>query len=453
MALSDKGFVDKINSCLNRSLSAIENAQLRNASIPYNNNANKVDSVATFAALPVASENTGRMVFVVAEDVYYFSDGESWTKDLSSIPITQLYAWGSNSGGRLGDNTTVDKSSPVSVVGGFTDWCQVSSGGSHTAAVRLNGTLWTWGLSDLGDGEWSGVLGNGSISDRSSPVSVVGGFTDWCQVSAGNRHTAAVRTNGTLWTWGRGTDGRLGDFTIVDKCSPVSVVGGFTDWCQVSAGNQHTAAVRQNGTLWTWGDGGNGRLGDCTAVDKSSPISVIGGFTDWCQVSAGNEHTAAVRANGTIWTWGFGNNGRLGDGTTVTKCSPVSVVGGFTDWCQVSAGGHTVAVRTNGTLWAWGLNTCGRLGDGTTVQKCSPIQVLGGFTDWCQVSAGGQRTAAVRQNGTLWTWGDGGNGRLGDCTAVDKSSPISVIGGFTDWCQVSAGENHTVGISLQRGGF
>jgi hypothetical protein len=244
----------------------------------------------------------------------------------------------------LGNNASPDRDFPVSVVGGFTDWCQISAGNNHTAAVRKNGTLWTWGA---GIG---GQLGDGTTVAKSSPVSVVGGFTDWCQVSAGCCYTAAVRTNGTIWTWGFGCCGRLGDDTAAAKSSPVSVVGGFTDWCQVAAGGLHTAAIRTNGTLWTWGAGGSGRLGDSTTVDKSSPVSVIGGFTDWCQVSAGLSHTAAVRTNGTLWTWGCGSAGQVGDSTTVDKSSPVSVVGGFTNWCQVSAGGssgsHTAAIRT-----------------------------------------------------------------------------------------------------------
>jgi len=285
-----------------------------------------------------------------------------------------------------------------------------------------------------------------------SPVSVVGGFTDWCQVSAGGGHTAAVRTNGTLWAWGCNFSGRLGDGTVTDRSSPVSVVGGFTDWCQVSASGGfggHTAAVRNNGTLWAWGYNGNGQAGDgTTTTSRLSPVSVVGGFTDWCQVSAGSFHTVAVRTNGTLWAWGFNGGGRLGDGTLTSRSSPVSVVGGFTDWCQVSAGaGHTAAVRTNGTLWAWGCNFSGQLGDGTTTtSRLSPVSVVGGFTDWCQVSADSSHTAAVRQNGTLWAWGCNGNGRLGDNTITDISSPVSVVGGFTDWCQVSAGTVHTAAL-------
>ena len=224
--------------------------------------------------------------------------------------------------------------------------------------------------------------------------------------SDGYRWSKKFRSNleyeNILLSWGTGNNGILGTNETQSKSSPVSVVGGFTDWCQVSAGNTNNVAMRQNGTLWSWG---GSILGDNTIANRSSPVSVVGGFTDWCQVSAGNAHMAAVRQNGTLWAWGNNSGGRLGDNTTTIRSSPVSVVGGFTDWCQVSAGGcHTAAVRQNGTIWTWGINYCGRLGDGTTVNRSSPVSVVGGFTDWCQVSAGLVHGAAIRQNGTLWTW-------------------------------------------------
>jgi alpha-tubulin suppressor-like RCC1 family protein len=326
-----------------------------------------------------------------------------------------------------------NKASPVSVVGGFTDWCQVSASWKHVAAIRTTGTLWTWGRNNFGQ------FGDNTTTDKSSPVSVVGGFTDWCQVSAGWYNTTAIRTDGTLWAWGLNSSGQLGDNTTTDKSSPVSVVGGFTDWCQVSAGNGSVAAIRTNGTLWAWGGNGCGQIGDNTNVNKSSPVSVVGGFTDWCQVSAGRSHILAIRTNGTLWSWGANTQGQLGDGTVVSKSSPVSVVGGVANWCQVSGGQyHSQAITTTGSLWSWGYNSKGQLGDNTIVNKSSPISVLGGFTDWCQGSAGIVHTAALRTNGTLWTWGYNSQCQLGNGGYTNKSSPVSVVGGFTDWGEISA---------------
>jgi alpha-tubulin suppressor-like RCC1 family protein len=411
-------------------------------------NMGQIRTVATEASLPAAASNTGWLIFVTAEERLYFSNGTVWATIVPIVYNNSAWTWGSGVGGALGDNTLVSKSSPVSVVGGFTDWCQVSVGGNQPggAAVRQNGTAWAWGYGG------QGRLGDNTVANKSSPVSVVGGFTDWCQVSVStniHQFTLAVRQNGTAWGWGNNCNGRLGDNTTVSKSSPVSVVGGFTDWCQVGAGANHALAVRQNGTVWAWGDGGNGQLGDNTTGNKSSPVSVVGGFTDWCHASGGIWHSIAIRQNGTVWSWGSGTQGRLGDNTAsaIIKPSPVSVVGGFTDWCRVSAGRvNSLGIRTNGTAWAWGGNCAGQLGDNTTVNKSSPVSVVGGFTNWCQVSGGNYHSLGLRQNGTAWAWGTNACGQLGDNTVVSKSSPVSVVGGYTDWCQVSAGYGMSAGI-------
>jgi alpha-tubulin suppressor-like RCC1 family protein len=128
-------------------------------------------------------------------------------------------------------------------------------------------------------------------------------------------------------------------------------------------------------------------------------VSVVGGYTDWVQVSAGDRHNLGIRANGTAWAWGYNLYGRLGDGTTVSKSSPVSVVGGFTDWVQVSANIHSVGLRLNGTAWGWGGNGSGRLGDGTVTSRLSPASVIGGFgnfNDWVQLNAGGAFSVGIR---------------------------------------------------------
>jgi len=371
--------------------------------------------------------------------------GESVVISGPARPEYQLWAWGDNYAGRVGDGTTIYRSSPVQVVNGFTDWCAVDSGTSSTLAIRKTGTLWAWGENFIGE------LGTGDRINSCSPVQVIGNFTDWCQVSAGDTITAAIRQNGTLWTWGSNFCGGLGDGTTICRSSPVEVLGGFTDWCQVEVARWCGAAVRTNGTLWVWGINTVGQLGDGTIINKSSPVQVLGGFTDWCQVSVCGV-IAAVRCNGTLWAWGNNNWGEVGDGTTIHRSSPVEVLGGFTDWRQVSVGTDRVAaVRSNGTLWAWGANSCGYnsaglLGDGSYENKSSPVEVQGGFTDWCFVSAQTSGFVALRTNGTLWGWGMNQCGELGNNTDYTQFSPVQEAGGFTDWIKVSSGWFHTTGI-------
>ena len=381
-------------------------------------------------------------IFAISSNKKWLTlDGKTLRND-SGLDYQILYGWGTNNVGNIGDGTNSDKSSPVSVIGGLTDWCQIATGCSHSLGVKTNGTAWAWG------GNYCGQLGNNSLTACRSPTSVIGGFNDWCQLGGGENHSFGLRTNGTIWAWGRNDCGQLGDNTTISRSSPVSVVGGCTNWCQVSAGWYHNLALQTNGTLWAWGNGASGRLGDNTAnIAKSSPVSVVGGFTDWCRISAGGIHNLAQKTDGTLWAWGFNLCGNLGDNTTISRSSPVSVVGGFTDWCQFSAGRcHNHAIRTNGTLWSWGTGDAGRLGINSSYRS-SPSCILGGFTDWCYVSAGNLHGLGIRTNGSAWAWGCTANGRLGNnLVFLSCNSPVSVVGGFTDWHQVSAGGNHSIGL-------
>jgi alpha-tubulin suppressor-like RCC1 family protein len=374
-------------------------------------------------------------------------DGAEWREAAWAPPTeNQLWAWGSNCFGRLGDGTTTARCSPVQEFGSAVDWTQVSAGSAHTAAVKTSGTLWAWGFNA------SGQLGDGTTTTRCSPVQEFGSATDWARVSAGGYHTAAVKTSGTLWAWGSNGLGQLGDGTTTTRCSPIQEFGSATDWAQVSAGRYHTAAVKTSGTLWAWGCNAFGRLGDGTVTNRCSPIQEFGSSSDWTQVSADLNHTAATKTSGTLWAWGANTCGQLGDGTRTDRCSPVQEFGSATDWTQVSAGGtHTAAVKTSGTLWAWGYNDSGRLGDGTVTNRCSPIQEFSSATDWALVSACGGHTAATKTSGTLWAWGVNGCGRLGDGTITNRCSPVQEFFSATDWAQVSAGNAHTAAVRVVAG--
>ena len=303
----------------------------------------------------------------------------------------QIWVWGCNGDGRLGDGTITGRCSPVREFCSATDWCGLSAGYRRSVAIKTSGQIWSWGVN------LCGPLGDGTTVDRRSPVREFCSATDWCQVDTNFFHTAAIKTSGQLWTWGDNSCARLGDGTVTDRCSPVREICSATDWCQASAGRYHTVAIKTSGQIWSWGVNLCGPLGDGTTVNKCSPVREISSSTDWCQVSTGRFHTAAIKTSGQLWAWGSGTCGALGDGTTVARCSSVREFCSATDWCQVSAGAcHTAAVKTSGQIWAWGVNNCGQLGDGTTVIKCSPVRERCFATDWCQVSAGTCHTAAIK---------------------------------------------------------
>lgn len=413
-----------------------------------NATSDRIITVATVSALPdlkTANVQYGTIFFVEEYNIPVIAGTKSWLGldgrlIRTDVPNYNAWSWGSNGSGQLGDNTAASKSSPISVVGDFNNWVCLVGTQLSSAGLLSNGTIWTWGSNSVGQ------LGNGDIAiiTTSSPIAVVGGFTDWCEIGASSNHVGAIRCNGTAWAWGCNSNGQLGDGTTINRSSPVSVVGGFTDWRKITGTLTHSLALRANGTIWAWGYNSTGSLGDGTVANRSSPVSVVGGFTDWCAISS----LSGIRTNGTLWSWGSGTS--LADGTTLTKSSPVSVVGGFTDWCGVSTDqlAGKIAIRTNGTIWSWGTGCCGKLGDGTTVAKSSPVSVVGGFTDWCGIATMQNSAVGIRTNGTAWSWGINISGRLGDGTVVNRCSPVSVVGGFTNWCKIGStgGGAHGIGI-------
>ena len=403
-------------------------------------------SKANFRDLPDANTvPNGHIAYLDDAKVPVIASNCSWIgldgRTVGTFNENQIWSWGNNACGRLGDGTTLTRCSPVRERCSATDWRQVSGGLRHTAAVNTTGQIWTWG------GVVDGALGDGlATANRCSPVREISSSTDWCQVCAGNVHTAAVKTSGEIWTWGRNNVGELGDGTATSRCSPVREISSSIDWCQVSAGGSFTAAVKTSGQLWAWGNNACGRLGDGTIFVRCSPVREICSATDWCSVSSGYRHTTAIKTSGQLWAWGCNAVGALGDGTTVLKCSPVREICSATDWCQVSSGyQHTAAVKTTGQIWVWGSNVCGLLGDGTTINRCSPVREFCSATDWCQSSAC-NHTAAVKTTGQIWVWGYNACGRLGDGTAVSRCSPVREFCSATEWCQVSAGACHTAAL-------
>ena len=355
----------------------------------------------------------------------------------------ELWVWGANFNGGLGDNTTTHRSTPVTTLAGGANWKQVFAGEVHTAAIKTDGTLWTWGYNlygQLGD--------NTSGISRLTPVTTFAGGTNWKQVARGRSHTAAIKTDGTLWTWGYNGTGGLGNNTTTDRSTPVTTFAGGTNWKQVAGGEFHTAAIKTDGTLWTWGSGSSGKLGDNTTTQRITPVTTFAGGTNWKQVASGREHTVAIKTDGTLWTWGRNYFGQLGDNTTTQRQTPVTTFAGGTNWKQVSCGGYfTAAIKTDGTLWTWGRNSYGQLGNNTTTNRSTPVTTFAGGTNWKQVTGGQHHTAAIKTDGTLWSWGGNAYGQLGDNTSgTNRLTPVTTFAGGTNWKQVAGGYYFTAAI-------
>ncbi len=363
--------------------------------------------------------------------------------------IGKLYTWGHNSYGQLGDGTTSDSSSPTQV-GALKDWASIYFISNAAIAMKTNGTLWTWGR---GDG---GVLGDGTTTSRSSPAQV-GSLTNWSSGGGGTPEPhegqawfLAIKSDGTLWAWGRGNEGQLGDDSTISKSSPVQV-GSLTNWASVNGGRMSSYGVTTSGTLFSWGDGASGVLGNGTATQISSPVQV-GSLTNWASTSGGHYTCLALKTDGTIWGWGYGPYYMYGGSAYAGEIisSPVQI-GSETTWASLSMTYRSaLAIRTDGTLWAWGYNTQGELGTGNTTQYWADnIQQVGSLTNWSSVSAGKFYTVALKTDGTIWAWGRNDEGQLGDGTTTDTSSPIQV-GSLTSWSNklsVLALTNSNAGIT------
>jgi alpha-tubulin suppressor-like RCC1 family protein len=385
--------------------------------------------------------------------------------DFHSLAIKDdgsLWAWGKNDVYQLGFTTnTVARSSPTQI--GNSSWSQVTAGVSFTLARDINGNVYGWGLGTTGQ------LGLNDAVSRSVPT-IVGsvlpnayispnqvGTDSYAHVNAGVSYTLAIKSDNTLWAWGLGTSGQLGDNSVITKSLPVQI-GSLTNWVDVTAGATHSGAIDTAGKLYMWGTNaaGLGVIAGGNTVARSSP-TIVSGTTSWKAVSASISHTAAIDSTDKLWTWGLNNAGQMGDGTTVPKSSPVLI--GSSSWAQISAGtSFTGAIDSTGRLHTWGLGTTGEIGINLATSRSSPTQV-GSYlaagsilhpieltlTSWSQVSAGISFIAAISSNNLLWEWGLNNVGQIGDGTSITKSSPVQI--GSSSWSQVSAGGNHVMGLT------
>lgn len=383
-----------------------------------------ISGTGSSSPVTISGLTTGTAYTVTVAAVNSFGLGLSSAASNSVTPVAYyLYSWGYNDG-ILGLNNTAQQSSPTQV-GALTSWSQISVS-YHSLAVKLDNTLWSWGRNGYGQ------LGlNDRYNTRSSPVQV-GALTTWSKVATANNNSLAIKTDGTMWAWGKNANGSLGLGNTTYYSSPKQV-GALTAWSKVSAGNNFCAAIKTDGTMWSWGLNDGGQLGIGNTYTRNSPVQV-GALTTWSEVSCGQRSCLALKTDGTLWSWGyrFNGQGNLGLGDNISRSSPVQI-GALTTWSQISTGSyHSLATKTDGALWAWGSAAQGQLGgNNTSPNRYSPVQI-GALTGWLKPSAGKQNSLCVKTDGTLWVWGKGQNGRLGLNSTTYFSSPVQV-GSDTTW--------------------
>jgi hypothetical protein len=331
--------------------------------------------------------------------------------------------WGANSGGPLGDGSQIDRPTPVDVSGLGSGVVAIGVGLIHTCALTSAGGVKCWG------GNGTGSLGDGSTTNRLTPVDVSGLGSGVVAVSVGGAHTCALTSAGGVKCWGINSGGRLGDGSETNRLTPVDVSGLGSGVVAISAGSSHTCALTSAGGVKCWGDNASGPLGDGSETLRLTPVDVSGLGSGVVAISGGGSHTCALISAGGVKCWGFNGFGQLGDGTTTNRLTPVDVSGLGSGVVAINAGGvHTCALTSAGGVKCWGNNFAGLLGDGSTTDRLTPVDVSGLGSGVVAIGAGVNHTCALTSAGGVKCWGFNVVGQIGDGTFDDSGTPVNVIG-------------------------
>ena len=265
-----------------------------------------------------------------------------------------LYMWGSNGGGRLGNGSRTNSYTPVKIMKNV---AAVSLGDEHSAAVTKDGSLYMWGYNRYGQ------LGNGSTTDSYTPIKIM---ENVATVSLGDYHSAAITKDGSLYMWGYNGSGQLGNGSTTNISTPVKIMENVA---MVSLGYNHSAAVTKDGSLYMWGNNYSGQLGNGSTTNRSTPVKIM---EKVAAVSLGGNHSATITKDGGLYTWGNNYFGQLGNGSIKNSYTPIKIMSNVVS----SAGGsHTIALKKNGTVYTWGDNEYGELGNGNKSNQTLPVAI------------------------------------------------------------------------------
>jgi alpha-tubulin suppressor-like RCC1 family protein len=316
--------------------------------------------------------------------------------------------WGLNHDGQLGDGTQEDRGSPVDVRGLTTGVKAIAAGWRHTCALMTSGGVKCWGNNH------DGQLGDGSEVDRKTPQDVVGLMTTVTALTAGERHTCAVSATGGIKCWGQNHDGQLGDGSRTDRVTPVDIPGLSKGVMAIAAGWRHTCALMTFGGVKCWGNNHDGQLGDGTWQDRLAPTDVPNLTSGVIAIAGRWRQTCALFDTGGVKCWGANHDGQLGDGSRTDRGAPIDVSGLRNGMKGVSVGWrHACALETPGGVKCWGSNHEGQLGDRTGIDRPSPVDVVGIPAEITAIAAGGHHTCAMTPQ-TIACWGENEDGQLGD---------------------------------------
>ena len=340
----------------------------------------------------------------------------------------------------------------------------IAAGAAHTLSIQGDHTVQSWGYNN------SGVLGSGSYAASSGVVRVVGlggigNLSNVTSVAAGGQHSLALDTNGHVWAWGDDTYGQIGlaGSLTGSSATPVVVVGLPSSIVTIGAGYAHSLAVAQDGTVWAWGENGYGQLGNGThttggqSASNATPTHVVGPsgtgtLNNVVAVTGGGQHSLALKADGTVWAWGWNYFGQLGNGSNDESDVPVQVQGlTGVDVIAIAAGYDiNLALDRKGGVWTWGQNSWGNLGNGGTSDSSTAMPIAGPLSTLTVIGIsehlGDGHALALDSSGTVWSWGYNGYGQLGYGTIDSDAHSIPEPSSFSGVALVVAGSYHSLAL-------
>jgi alpha-tubulin suppressor-like RCC1 family protein len=388
----------------------------------------------------ITLRNTPIDVVGLASGVIAIAAGGSHTCALTSGRAVKC--WGENNLGQLGDGTNLNRNTPVDVIGQTSGVRAIGTGWLHSCAVTAGGGTKCWGFN------YYGQLGDGTMTDRNTPIDVVELSSGVITISLGGSLTCALMASEKLKCWGSNEHGELGDNFSSPRNLPVDVVGLYSNITKITAGYSHTCSLTVTGEAMCWGENTWGQLGDNSIIQRSTPVEVIGLGYGVIAITAGRYHTCALTASWGAKCWGWNISGQLGDGTWMQRNTPVDVVGLGSGVAAISAGGlHTCALTSSAGVKCWGQNNSGQLGDGTYNWRTTPVGVVGLSSGVSAVTAGYYHTCALTATGGVKCWGENQYGQLGDGTLIQSNVPVDVLGLSSGVISITAGERHTCALT------
>jgi alpha-tubulin suppressor-like RCC1 family protein len=335
------------------------------------------------------------------------------------------YCWGLNENGQLGNGTLVNSTTPVSVSGGLS-FSVLALGVYHTCGLTGSGAAYCWGGNDYGQ------LGTGSNTPSLTPVPVSGDLSFRTLVAG--EHNCGLTTAGAAFCWGRNEDGQLGNGSFNNSRIPAAVSGGLT-FSALATGIYHTCGLTAGGAAYCWGWNANGQLGNgYFGLDetRSTPVAVVGGLTFSALAAGFGWHSCALTNTGAAYCWGNNLDGQVGNGFDGDWAivAPVAVSGSYSFSVVVTGAFHTCGLTTIETDYCWGDDHWGELGDSSgtceTCESSTPVAVYGAFR-FRTLSGGGGHTCGIARDGPAYCWGLNEYGQLGNGTTVNQSAPVGVV--------------------------